>query len=390
MRKIDYEHEVGEIVWGMKITKQTKMPNAKDKPSMRKAYEFTCVKCGYEGKITEVGLRRMRSDGCTCCKCQIIVEYINSIVANEETHWMVDYFPGGWNEAKLYAPQSNKTIEMKCPICKRIKTNKISNLYHRKNIGCTCGDGCSRLEKVFAEILKKNNLKFVKEYRLEGYKDKRYDFYIPSLNTIIETHGGQHFTVGKNSKWATLEEVQENDRLKYDRAVNRGFNYNDSYFIIECIDDRVEDIFNQVLSLPFIQLTKEEFDECLALSLNEGVKKIIEYLKEKPHASKNELCVKFNLDKERLNTLLRRCERQGIVKYKGKTYERLYTPGRTVYVFKEGKLYYEFESISLAVRELSILIDYPYKKEHLRKLCLSQGKYKEYDFSFNRCERLSE
>lgn len=390
MGRKDYDYAVGEIVWGMKITKQTMTRNAKDKEHMRKAYDFCCIDCGYEGQITEVGLRRMKSHGCACCKCQIIVEYINSIVANEETHWMVDYFLGGWNEAKLYAPQSNKTIEMKCPICKRTKTNKISNLYHRKNIGCTCGDGVSKLEKVFAEILKKNNLEFIKEYRLEGYKDKRYDFYIPSLNTIIETHGGQHYTVGRNSRWTTLEEQQENDKLKYDRAVNRGFNYGDNYFVINCKDDRVEDIYEQVTSLPFIRLPKECFEECLSLSLSQEVKMIIDYLKNNPNASKNEMCIKFNMKKERLTTLLRRCERQGLAEYKGKSYERLHTPGRSVYVYREGQLCYKFDSVLSACEELSNLIGYPHKREHLRKLCLSQGRYNEYSFSFNHCERLSE
>lgn len=382
MKATNHKYIIGEIVWGMKITEQLRVKKYKDRNATIKSYNYKCTICGYEGQMSESRLNRMKSDGCACCKGQVVSEHINSIVAKEETHWMIDYFEGGYDEAKLYAPQSNKDIEMVCPICKRKKKNKICNLYHRKNIGCTCGSGVSKLEKVFAEILKMNDIEFVKEYRLSGYDDKRYDFFIPKLNTIIECHGGQHFAMGRNSKWGTLEEQQENDKLKYDRAVNRGFNYGETYFVINCKEDKIENIYDQVKSLPFVDLTEEQFQDCILRSANEDIRLILDYLEQNPSATKNELCKALNMSKEKVSSLLRKSAKQGIVEYDTKSYERLNTPGRKVYVYRNEDMVYSFESIALARRELEKLIDFPYKDNYLRNLCLSQGKYEEYSFSF--------
>lgn len=184
------------------------------------------------------------------------------------------------------------------------------------------------------------------------------------------------------SRWSTLEEQQENDKLKYDRAVNRGFNYGETYFVINCKEDKIENIYDQVKSLPFVDLTEEQFQDCILRSANEDIRLILDYLEQNPSATKNELCKALNMSKEKVSSLLRKSAKQGIVEYDTKSYERLNTPGRKVYVYRNEDMVYSFESIALARRELEKLIDFPYKDNYLRNLCLSQGKYEEYSFSF--------
>src|SRR5690606_18443397 len=64
-------------------------------------------------------------------------------------------------------------------------------------------------------------------------KNRSYDFYIPSLNMIIETHGGQHYIT--QNFWSfggrTLEEEQRNDTIKENTAKINGVK---NYVVIDC------------------------------------------------------------------------------------------------------------------------------------------------------------
>lgn len=101
------------------------------------------------------------------------------------------------------------TVIQEYPI--RTKDNKI-----QWNCRCACGKekiirgasliseatqscGClsmSHGEFKIKEILTDNNIKFIQEYKpnaVDLFKEARYDFYIPSLNVLIEFDGKQHF-----------------------------------------------------------------------------------------------------------------------------------------------------------------------------------------------------
>lgn len=62
---------------------------------------------------------------------------------------------------------------------------------------------------------------------------KRYDFYIPSLSTIIEVHGAQHYEGGfEHLGGRTLEEEQANDRQKQRIAKENGITH---YIVINAL-----------------------------------------------------------------------------------------------------------------------------------------------------------
>ena len=59
------------------------------------------------------------------------------------------------------------------------------------------GRGCPRCkeskgETKIANYLDQQNISYIREYRLDGYK-YRYDFYLEGYNLLIEFHGGQHY-----------------------------------------------------------------------------------------------------------------------------------------------------------------------------------------------------
>lgn len=136
------------------------------------------------------------------------------------------------------APQSNREkFYFKCNQCKKSSSEKKSlNKIIREGFSCEhCSDGISIPEKFMMNILKQLNIKFVTQLTkstFEWCQDYRYDFYIPSLNTIIETHGKQHYDGGfERYGGRTLEEEQENDRLKKELALNNDIK---NYIIIDC------------------------------------------------------------------------------------------------------------------------------------------------------------
>ena len=65
--------------------------------------------------------------------------------------------------------------------------------YHISGNGCPiCSE--SRGERMIKKYLIKNNIYYLKEYKIPDQNNKyRYDFYLPEKNIIIEFHGIQHY-----------------------------------------------------------------------------------------------------------------------------------------------------------------------------------------------------
>lgn len=98
-----------------------------------KWYKYKCNNCGWdEGWIIEHALQR--GNGCSCCShsSKTVVEGINDIPTTAP--WMVKFFQGGYDEAKLYSRQSSKKIFPICPDCDRIKDKSMNISDINKNI----------------------------------------------------------------------------------------------------------------------------------------------------------------------------------------------------------------------------------------------------------------
>lgn len=87
---------------------------------------------------------------------------------------------------------------------------------------CSHSDG----ENKIIDFLVKNNISYIREYRPEWVKPNRYryDFYIKSLNLIIEYNGTPHY---KDNAWfkTSAKEYQKTDKYKKDLALKNGCNY---------------------------------------------------------------------------------------------------------------------------------------------------------------------
>ena len=133
-------------------------------------------------------------------------------------------------------PKSSVKVYYYCDKCNTLsnKTKRICDL-----VNCSsceyCSDGISIPEKFIRNILNQLNIKFIMQLNksiLKWCQNYRYDFYIPLLNIIIETHGLQHYERGFESCGGrSLEQEQENDKLKKELALNNNV---DNYIIIDC------------------------------------------------------------------------------------------------------------------------------------------------------------
>lgn len=239
----DFKYKINEIVQckyqSVKILNRYKIDNNN---KTNKYYDYECLKCGYiKLKVMECSLSN--GYGCPCCAGKIVVEGINDIPTTAP--WMVDYFQGGYEEAKLYHKTSHKLIIPKCPICNKIssKEKHISDIYHLHSIGCQCDGKMSFPELIMYNILEQNNIDFIIQVTnkiLDWAESYRYDFYLPTYNCIIETHGCQHY---KRTKLIgrTLEEEQQNDINKKKLAVENGIEH---YFEVDCRESSVQWILN--------------------------------------------------------------------------------------------------------------------------------------------------
>ena len=82
----------------------------------------------------------------------------------------------------------------------------------------------SKPVKKISEILSENSIVYEREKTFDGCKTSlllRFDFYIPSINTVIEYDGEQHFkAIDIFGGEEALERQKNNDKIKNDFCEN--------------------------------------------------------------------------------------------------------------------------------------------------------------------------
>lgn len=148
------------------------------------------------------------------------------------------------NDGYKYMQNSNLKLKWKCPDCGEAVGYKITSNVLKKGVSCHfCGQGKSFPERVVMYLLKSINIAFDTEKSFKWTQGKRYDFYLPEYNILIETHGLQHYenVKGRNR---SLEEEQENDQQKYELAMKNGIN---KYIVIDCRKSDFDYIKNNII-----------------------------------------------------------------------------------------------------------------------------------------------
>lgn len=187
---------------------------------------WQCEK-GHEWKETVTHRTNM---GCNCpyCSNHRVLRGYNDIATTHPRY--TKYFVNVEN-AYTHTYSSGKKVNLKCPICGHVKAIGINTLTSQGFSCDLCSDGIPYPEKLMASILSRLEIEFTKQLSFDNGKHN-YDFYLSKYNTILETHGEQHYKgwLGNNKD---LIQQQENDRIKRELAIANGIKP-ENYHEIDC------------------------------------------------------------------------------------------------------------------------------------------------------------
>ena len=258
-----------------------KRKTKKDSIINEKWYKYTCNICGWnEGWMVESNLLKSKQ-GCSCCRGFTVVKGINDIATTHPQ--LVKYFKD-IEDTYIHTYGSTNKVLCKCPDCGFEKEMRISNLY-QKGFSCSnCNDSVSYPNKFALKMLDQLNIKFKTEYSPYWIGLRRYDFYIPSMNIIIEMDGSFH-SKNNNMNGMTKEESKSIDYYKDEQAelhdievirIDSNYGSNDRFKYIK------QNILNSKLNKLF-NLNNINWDRCNEFALSNLVKIACEYKKNNPN-----------------------------------------------------------------------------------------------------------
>lgn len=197
-------------------------------------------RCLIDNTIWEDNWNELRQNkGCPVCSegARIILYDGNRLSVQRPD--LIKYFTDDSIPNKI-STGSNKKVDLKCPYCGLVKNMSVNTLSN-KGFSCNfCSDKISIPEKFCVNILTELKTIFKPQYIPNWANGKRYDFYIPNLNVIIETHGRGHYDKSFSAMGGkSLEQEQLNDKLKYELAMQNGINP-DNYIVIDCRHSEIE------------------------------------------------------------------------------------------------------------------------------------------------------
>ena len=318
--KMPFKYEIGQHIFSecedyTILDREYRDVNDKKGITTKKYYYIKCNKCGKESWREE---RRINSNiGCGVCYGNEVLSGYNDIVT--VSPWMIKYFPGGEEEARLYTPGSNKKVTAVCPDCGRQKKMIIGNIYKRHGVPCVCGDKMSYPNKFLFSFFEQLNANFTIKKTFDWSCDRRYDDYVVLQNgktLICENHGGFHYFENnyKTSK-ITLEEQQEIDRIKQELALNNGITY---YVQLDCrYSDKCwikKSIENSILAQLF-DLSKVNYDECDLFATKNLAKTVCDYRHDNPEVLDVDIAKYFNIGIAATRTYLLKGNKLGWCKY---------------------------------------------------------------------------
>lgn len=231
-----------------------------------KSYKYKCNICGFVGIIDEYSLIN-RDRGCSCCASKVIISGVNDLLTKRPDleKYIVDA-----DIARNLAYTSGKKIKTICPFCKYERMIAVRDMV-KHNFNCPrCSDNITIPEKFFIDILIQLGVEFKTQYNPTWSKGRRYDFYIPSLNMLVETHGLQHYE--ETSRGRTLSEEQENDVLKYNMAINNNIEH---YIVIDCRYSELDWMKNNIIKSNlnnFFDLSKINFEHSFKFSITNNIR----------------------------------------------------------------------------------------------------------------------
>jgi len=193
--------------------------------------------CPIHGVFKQMPHKHLKGQGCHFCadkengirfsfSSEIFIEKARVIHGTKYDYYDVHYI-NMWDKVKISCPHHGIFIQ--------------SPVSHLSGCGCPKCQNSSG-ERIISRILEQNNVYFIQQKKFSSCKIEkcmRFDFLIPSLKTIIEYHGKQHFIpVDWMGGLKQLMNIKRNDEYKKRWAIENGYifkeyNYKQSWDFIE-------------------------------------------------------------------------------------------------------------------------------------------------------------
>lgn len=138
-------------------------------------------------------------------------------------------------------------IRIQHKLCNTVfKTTPYNFIYfHKKNYCPYCAKKQSQGELAIMNFLQNHQIEYYKEYIFKDFSNRRFDFYLPKENIIIEYDGQQHFeALSFFGGQQGLEKLQLHDQEKNNYCLkNNIILYRISYIYF----NDIENILNKIL-----------------------------------------------------------------------------------------------------------------------------------------------
>lgn len=334
---------------------------------------YKCNKCGSEKAIVNSNFKRRL----TVCDngCHGVGQDTNQFIVGVNdlatTHPHLEIYFVNKEEMTSLKARSNRHVVLKCPHCGCIKEMLVNNFTKRGFVCPCCSDGFPTSEKFVANVLYDLGVEFKKEFRLDD--NRRYDFYIPSLNMIIETHGIQHYTGSfKHFNGLDLEYEQNNDREKREKAIANGIEH---YIELDCSKSYFSFLKESIHNSPLrdlLELDKVNWEEVKQRMASSLMLEVIEYFNNNPTVITVEIAEHFQIGGTSVRRYLKKGTELGLCDYQrdGGAKKRFYDNSlNKVIMVREGMVERVFLGVGKTTRELGFS-----SKSRVCELCKGHGR----------------
>ena len=259
----DYYYDIGDIVNNSKVVEKIKM---KDKNGDVKAYKMLCLETKGKFDMREGALKAGQKSpylrgykigpGNSLYNEKHILKHLKNI-----------------EDAHKYHRKSGKKIEIECKNCGFEKEIQITDLV-KYGFSCPfCTKGISFPERYMASLLNINGITYEFQKTFPNLKRRRFDFYLPNQNCVIEMNGAQHY---QENNFLDYQSTIKSDEVKKKYCEKHDINYipiNCSRRTSEFISEELKN--SQLNEMLKINDKEEISNEMIKSFINENLREII-------------------------------------------------------------------------------------------------------------------
>lgn len=204
-----FNHEIGFIINGCKVIGKRLNPRSKERD-----YKMLCL------QTNKTFYRRESRIDNGSPSPYVSGKYVY------EGNWLFNEkhilpFLKNEEDAKTYTKYARREIECVCPNCKSEKKMAVNNLVSQGFFCHMCSSNIPYPERVMIALLNENEIVYKYQKVFTKLKLKRFDFYLPDYDVVIETHGKQHYE--EFSAW--YKKTHESDVVKKSFCENNNISY---------------------------------------------------------------------------------------------------------------------------------------------------------------------